>query len=95
MSHERIKVVCAQIDILNHYDTGNKERRFQELYDVSHQAIIDQQSERTIEKVDDLIAKFQDEIVRFRKAYPHIEEAKEVREKLSELERLSGTSSSL
>lgn len=95
ISHERIKVACVQIDILSYYDAENKERRFQELYNISHQALIDQQSERNVEKVDELITKFQDEIVRFREAYPNIEEAKEVREKLSELERLSSTSSSL
>ena len=93
MSHERIKVVCAQIDILSYYNAENKERRFQELYTVSHQTLIDQQSERNVEEVDELITKFQDEIAKLRKVYPHIEEVEEIREKLSELERLSGTSS--
>lgn len=95
MSYERIKVISAQIDILNYYDSENKEKRFQELYNVSHQALIAQQSERSIEKVDALIVKFKGKIIRFRKVYPNVEEAEEVRKKLSELERLSSTFSSI
>ncbi len=93
MSHERIKVVCAQIDILGHYDPEGRERRVQELYNISHKSLIVEPSEKSIEEMDELVRKYQRELTDYRKRNPNVEERDEIKEKFGELEKLSGSCS--
>ncbi len=91
MSRQRLEIAAAQIDILDYFDSKNKERRTQELYDVSHKSIMTEQSEHSLEKMDELIRKYQEEIIAFRKENPDVEKSRKVRKKMKELERLCGS----
>ena len=88
MSRQRLEVASVQVDILTHYDPEGKEKRVQELYDVSHRSIIDVQSERSLEKMDELIKKYEWELNLFRTEHPNTEESEDVRKKIRELEKL-------
>lgn len=89
MARQRVEVLATQINILGHYDSAGKEKRFQELYNLSHEAIVDEQGEHTLEGLDSLIRTFQSEIERFKLERPDIE-SPGLREKFSSLdEKLS------
>ena len=88
MSRQYLGIAAIQIDLLSHYDSDGKERRTQELYDVSHQSMIEEQSEKSLEKMDELIRKYQGEIKEFREENPDVESSKKVRKKIRELEKL-------
>jgi len=88
MSRQRIEVASVQIDVLSHYDPDGKEKRMQELYDLSHKSIIDEQSERSLEEMDELIKKYEWELNLLRTEHPDTERSEDVRKKIRELERL-------
>ena len=88
MSRQRLEVASVQVDILTHYDPEGKEKRVQELYDVSHRSIIDEQSEESLERMDELIKKYEWELNLFRTNRLDTEESDDVQKKIRELEKL-------
>lgn len=88
MSRQRLEVASVQVDILTHYDPDGKERRMQELYEVSYKSIIDEQSEQSLDEMAKLIKRYKSEISSFRTDYLDMEECKNLQEKISELEEL-------
>lgn len=88
MSKQRLEIAAAQISILTYYDFRGKDKRVQELYDVSHKSIIDEQSEKSIEEMDELIGKYLNEINAYRTNNPQIERSEEVKSKFKRLEGL-------
>ncbi len=88
MSMIRLEISAAQISLLNNYDPKGMRQRAQELYNVSHLSIIDEQSEKSIEKMEELIRQYQEEINRFRELFPEIERKEKVRKNIIDLENL-------
>ena len=79
MAELRLKIAAAQIDLLNHYDPKNKERRMEILY--KHRAIIESPSEKSIENMEELIRKYNCNISHFRQSHPNIENSQRVERK--------------
>ena len=89
MAREKIKVAGAQIKVLNFYDTPNEENRLQQLHGASRYAIMEHQSEKALEKIDEIISAFDSEIKKYRQANPKLEqENKELRESISVIEEI-------
>ena len=92
MAEQRLKIAAAQIDLLNHYDAKNKERRMEILYKFSHRAMIETESEspseKSIENIEELIKKYNRNISYFRQIHPDVENSEDVRRKIKELEYL-------
>lgn len=88
MSRQRLEIAAAQIDILDYFDSKNKERRTQELYNVLHEALIKHPSEISISEMDKLIQKYNRDIAFLRRKSPSVESTYEVRKKIRELEYL-------
>lgn len=87
MARERMGLACQIISLLNEYNPNNNEARLHELYAFSHNAIIDSQSEKSLEKMEGYLTDLRDELTNFRIEYPEIEKNPEIKEKLNQLER--------
>ena len=93
MSEKIIEIATTQIDILTHYFSQGRVKQLQELYDISHQSMIDLPSESSLEELEKVIDRFTDMINFYRIFLPEIENSEIVKGKLSELEKLMGSGS--
>jgi hypothetical protein len=85
MSRQKLELAAIQINILTHYNPEGKERRVQELYDISHKSMIGEQSEKSIEEMENLIRRYKSEIKFYREKNPEIESSDKMMRKLEEL----------
>tara|TARA_Y100000310_G_C20373658_1_gene664717 strand:+ start:108 stop:419 length:312 start_codon:yes stop_codon:yes gene_type:complete len=88
LARKKMIVAATQINILNYYDSSKEKVRMQQLYDLSHEAIIESQSEDAVDKIDTLIDEFQATISKYRRVNPQLENySPDLKKKLGRLER--------
>ena len=88
LARKKMIIAVTQINILSYYDPSNERNKMQQLYDLSHDAILKIQSEKALDEVDSLIDEFQRTILKYREGNPELEnDSSDLKKKLGRLEK--------
>jgi len=88
MADKKMGVACAQLSVLDLYDSANRKKRQDRLYKMLYAAFLRNPSEHSLDNLDAYIAHLQKQIERARQEKPAVEESETARQRLNQLEKI-------